>query len=395
MTTVLVLLAVDQYFFCPQFDFPGAQPFSGQHLYNPYAAADSFSWRKCNFHAHDKTWLGLTNGAGEAADIWHAYDSLGYDVHCISNYERISHYGKDSLNFIPVYEHGYGIMKNHQLVLGANNVCWKDYLFPQTLSNKQYILNLLHNNDSVVISVNHPCERNAFPPNNFKYLRNYNCLEVLSGTCRSLPQWDSALSAGKPVFILGNDDVHDLNNANQVGRYCTWVNCDTISKKNILSAIKSGNAYGMIIGGRVRGKTDSVRSDLPKMKEIVLSGDTLTIAANEPAQDIRFMGQHGKMLAGFGNCSKASYVIKPTDTYVRTTVYYHDETQIFLNPIIRYNQSIDHFSSPEINSWKTMLFRLMGGLILAFYGLFIFRKLFRRKTISHSAYHEPLPEARK
>jgi hypothetical protein len=59
---VVVVILVNQYFFCPQYDFKKSASFSGPLLYNPYEGLDSSNWKKCNFHAHVNAWFGLTNG---------------------------------------------------------------------------------------------------------------------------------------------------------------------------------------------------------------------------------------------------------------------------------------------------------------------------------------------
>src|SRR5258705_7191981 len=103
---VILFVIVNQYLFCLQYTFPPSKLFSGSKFYNPYQNLDSTEWKQCNFHAHVHAWSGLTNGKGTAEDCWRAYDSLGYDVHCISDYEKVNDFGADHPNFIPAYEHG-------------------------------------------------------------------------------------------------------------------------------------------------------------------------------------------------------------------------------------------------------------------------------------------------
>src|SRR5260370_28216129 len=157
----ILWIIVSQYFFCPQFSFKASAPFSGKLLYNPYESIHINNWEKCNFHAHTRAWGGLTNGKGTAADIYHVYDSMNYAVHCVSNYEEIDRTFSNTPGFIPAYEHGYGMQKTHQLVLGSKKVYLNDYLFPQTLSNKQNIINCLSSDPDNVVIINPPANRNG------------------------------------------------------------------------------------------------------------------------------------------------------------------------------------------------------------------------------------------
>src|SRR6185295_6464610 len=207
---LLAVVAVNQYFFCPQYNFETSLPFSGPGIYNPYEDADFSHWHKCNFHTHVRSWLDIPPRTGTAADAWNIYRKLGYDVHCISNYQCVDDYHHEDSNYLEAYEHGYGILKNHQNVLGTKEVVWKDYVLPQTLANKQHILSTLRKNDSAVIIINHPAHHNAYHPDDFSFLSGNDCLELFPSG--SLGAWDSALSAGRRVFAIADDDTHDITN---------------------------------------------------------------------------------------------------------------------------------------------------------------------------------------
>ena len=81
--------------------------------------------------------------------------------------------------------------------------CWKDYLLPQTLNNKQDIINRLSADTNALVIVNHPIVRNGYSVQDFQYLTHFSCIDVLSPSCISTTMWDAALSAGKPVFTNG------------------------------------------------------------------------------------------------------------------------------------------------------------------------------------------------
>jgi len=54
-----------------------------------------------------------------------------------------------------------------------------------------------------IVAIAHPGWENGFPPGDLKYLSNYDLLEVLDANWHSVAQWDSALSSGHPVYIVG------------------------------------------------------------------------------------------------------------------------------------------------------------------------------------------------
>jgi len=353
----IIWVLVRQYLLCPKFSFEVPHPFSGAFLYNPYDSIKQKDWRKCNFHAHSNAWHGLSNGKGTSADIYHAYDSMKYAVHCVSDYQKINTDFRNSPGYISAYEHGYNITKTHQLVLGSKRVLWLDYFFPQTLDNKQNVLSQLSADPDNVIVINHPGDQYSYSARNFKYLTNYTGIEVLSRFALSLSHWDSALSNGHPAFVLGNDDVHDIFLKETLGKMCTWVNVPVVSKNAVLNALKRGRSYGMIIG--------KSNVTLPQLEHFDISGDTISVVMSEPAKDITFTGQNGIALAHYRNASSAKYVVRPEDHYVRTTLEYEGPIKIFLNPVFRYN-GIPIVNRPaSINVQKTFIFRLIGIIILA------------------------------
>lgn len=381
IATLIIWLAVRQYLFCPVYTFTENKPFSGEQWYNPYTSADSTQWVKANFHAHVKAWGGISNGHGETADVWKAYDSLGYKVHAVSNYHYIDETFKDSLNYISAYEHGYSIKKTHQLVIGDTKVLWLDYVFPQTLSNKQNILNKLYGDDNIIFA-NHPGMRNGYTDHDMRHLTNYHCIEILNPQAISISQWDAALSAGIPVFGVGDDDMHNVFHPREMGRYCTVLNMPVVNRQNIITALKEGHGYAMIISQNDSedhfSRQQRIKNDLPGLKSLTLTTDTLLAEFSKPAESIQFIGQGGKVLITHSGTSTASYVKKPDDTYIRVSAKFKDGTEIFLNPVYRHKGS--PFSTEAGFHYNTVssVFRFILGLIVLVVWLrFAIRKLFK------------------
>lgn len=364
----LVWVVISQYFFCPQFIFADPKPFSGNNIYNPYASFDSNKWVKCNFHAHSNAWSGITNGHGSSKDIHQAYDSLGYGIFSVSDYQKINKAGIENTNYISAYEHGFGLEKTHQLVLGDSAVCWTEFLLPQTLSNKQYILNRLSVNKSNVITLNHPAMRNGYTPEDLKYLSGYHCIEVLNPCVVSLAHWDTALSNGKPVFITGNDDLHNVFKEKRLGSMCTWVNVSIANKGSVLEALKKGKSYGMITGQAKK---------LPVLKKLTLVNDTLNVEVDKKAARIIISGQNGKILNTFDDTHSMKYGIRSSDSYVRVRLDFDSGTSVFLNPLFRQNSKTFINSTPKQNKVKSIVLRVAGCFILFLWLFFLYIKLIK------------------
>lgn len=387
LSSIIITIAVDQYFFCPVYTFEKAVPFSGDSIYNPYASAVTGNWLKCNFHTHAHCWNGLTNGKGSANDVSNAYNRLGYDIHAISNYQRIDTTQQHSFNYIGCYEHGYNVLKSHQLVIGANKVCWKDYLLPQTLSNKQNILERLNNTSpGGLVVINHPIVRNGYRASELKYLTHYSCMEVLSPLGNSSKLWDKCLSAGKPVFIIGNDDCHNVFDTAKVGRICTWINIRHPSRDNILQALKTGVSYAMYLGKDLREEVrKGYKDSIPMLQKFVVSTDTIYAQFSRPAKAIIVSGINGHVLHTVSGTDSVIFRLGANEPYARITANYKNGTEIFLNPVFRYHNSPLRQSAAAINVIQTFLLRLTGIIILVvWFGTMVIRpfiKNFRHKTL--------------
>ena len=356
----LIWLVISQFFFCTIFEFKqNPKAFQGKKIYNPYANIKAANWEKCNFHAHANAWNGLTNGSGSGADIHRVYDSLNYGVHCVSNYHLIDTVNAGQKNYVSAYEHGFNLMKTHQLVLGGTNVEWLEYLFPQTANNKQNILNYLSLDTNSLVILNHPALRNGYSDKELGRLTNFNCMEVLSPYGISEKQWDIVLSAGKPVFIVGNDDIHDIHNKEQVGRMATILNLQNTNQESVLSALKKGEGYGIVLG-----KTQDP-FNLPELKSLYLAKNSIQLKLTEKAQSIDFIGQNGKLLASFTDRKNVQYQLKTSDCYARAKITFENGTQIYLNPVF-YTQT-SNFAQIQnpVNYTETLIFKLIGALLYA------------------------------
>lgn len=381
LCSVIVYLIIDQYLFCPVYSFAPAHPFSGDSIYNPYAATENGNWVKANFHAHAHSWQGVTNGKGSAADIHRVYNKLGYSVHAVSNYESIDTTLQSSPSYISAYEHGYNLLKTHQLVLNAEAVCWKDYLLPQTIHNKQNIIQRIHQTDSnAFISINHPAVRNSYSAADFTKLTQYNCIEVLNPAANSSKLWDAALSAGKPAFAMSDDDTHDVDDTTITGNYSTWINVSQLNQASILKALQTGSSYAMHIGkpmNKQRWLGDSLQ--LPELEDFILKKDTVQVKFSLPAKEISVIGQNGNVLLQKKDVDSIAFVLTKEATYARVVATYNDDIQILLNPVFRYKQSPLQQAGATVKAVPTFLLRTAGSLLLLFWFIFVAKLIFVQK----------------
>ncbi len=373
--TVLGLLWLP-YIETKYYNFPEPKQFSGQQIFNPYSSMDSNSWVKANFQIQSYAWKGITSGRMNTNDrIDSIYQLLDYDIIATSDYMKINRHRENYPSYVPVYEHGYGIFKNHQVCIGAKKVDWFDFFFYQTINHKQQVLNKIRANNELVF-IAHPKLRKGYAPDDFKYLTNYDGIEVLNNYRVSLEHWDAALSSGHYVTILSDDDAHNINNPDEIGHYCTFINVTELNKENIISSLKSGNAFGAEI---YRERGDSYQIKKEKLKEIAtiksvrLVDDTIRIMVDKMASEIRFIGQDGKIVKIASETLSADYQIQESDSYIRIEIFFPNGNKFYLNPFIRHDGDMQ---LPQVESVKwlnTWLYRIVAFLIFISMGYFIFR----------------------
>jgi hypothetical protein len=323
------VLGLLPYLACPVYRFPGPRPFSGAQLYNPYASGGTdggFVWRKANLHAHGRVWGGVTDGRQPDSVIVAHYRAMGYDVADVSNYQYIDPALAGDRAIIPTYEHGYNLLKAHFLVLGARRVDWFDFPLAQSKDEKQYVIDQLKSSGTLVVLA-HPSLRNAETPDELQYLTHYDLLEVLNHFTVSDRQWDAALSSGHPVWAVGDDDTHNIEDAGQTGAMWTMVSSPVLDRDSVLSALRAGRTIAVAGSG---GVTDG------RVRSVALRGDTLSVACDSAVKSISFVGQGGRVLQRTLGVASASYVVRASDSYVRTVIVTR-RTTMFLNPVVRYD----------------------------------------------------------
>jgi hypothetical protein len=321
---VIALVAALPYLRGPLYHFPADTAFRGAHFVNPYAGLQG-AWQRANLHAHGRTWSGLTNGRQSSVDIVRAYESFGYSVAGVSNYQSIAAF--DGVPTLPLYEHGYNINKRHQLAIGAHRVAWFDFPLWQSLNNQQFVIDQVAETADLV-ALAHPYTRDAYTPDDLKQLTGYQLIEVVNGPFSFEESWDAALSAGRPVWGLGNDDTHDLTDPRRTAMAWTMINAPSPSLGDVVEALRAGRAYSVSRTNEAASATET------QLGDVTFSDGTLRVACvGEPSTFI-FVGQNGAVRKTVKKALDAAYTFDTDDTYIRTVIR-SPRTAIFLNPVLR------------------------------------------------------------
>ena len=367
--------------FVPSYSFDEPKPFQGTYLHNPYKDMNPDNWIQSNFHAHTRQFGGLTNGRVNTNEMLDSvYSAFGFQHIGISDYNKINYYDSANPSFIPTYEHGYGIFKIHQLCIGAEKVRRHDFVAFQNLSMKQHTLNRLEKQARLVIPAHPSFVKKGYLVEDMKYLSNYKLMEVLNGFRISSAHWDMALSNGHLVYLIGNDDSHDVTDMWDVAKRFTMINSPKNEAEHLIQALENGNAVAVDFPVRreetLEQKIKRLKNDVPYMTQIELCGDTLLISASKQISKIKFIGQYGKELDVQKNQKTAKYIIQPEDNYVRTVATFKGGVTLYLNPITRHeSDEIVKQRLDKINYPKTIiLWTLYVLVIFALFYIFAIRK---------------------
>ena len=378
----LLLLILYVYLSVPTYSFKEPKPFSGEYLYNPYQDMNPDQWKKYHFHCHSRKYFGLTNGRKSTEDaIDSVYQALGHDHYGISDYMHINPHGADRKDYIPAYEHGYGLIrKTHQICIGAEKVYWPDFPFMQNLNMKQHTINKLGEHCRFVMPA-HASFTKGYKVNDMKYLSNYRLIEVVNPYGNAIEHWDKALSHGHRVYALGDDDTHNITDVREVCHNLTMVNTPDLNPEHVYEALDKGLCYAVEFDNwyhhpmTLAEKSEQARK-LPHLTRAELVGDTLFIeTSNDKMQEVTFIGQDGKVLKTEEEVATAWYVIQPEDHYVRTQINLNGLQHFYLNPVTRHPTSIvvDR-RLDSVNYAQTILYWLVYVVAFVAFVWYLFKK---------------------
>lgn len=360
------------------YSFEEPQPFEGKAWFNPYKGVHDFSGLRANFHAHSECWSGLTNGKGSEEEVRTIYDNLGYDVYSLSNYHKI-----DTRSDFRSYEHGWGIGKTHQLVVGANKVSWIDFPFIQNIHQKQSIIDFIkEENDDALVILAHPSLRGAYSSDDIARLDGFHAMEAVNKLRKSLVLWDEVLSKGAYVPAVAGDDCHNIYKPRDYGRCMTVLLSRNNSPQAMKAAIRSGRALAVEIGGNVEGdvseKSDAIKQPIP-LEGIKVEGDLLTLKLKQKEKEVILIGDHSDTLLRAVGEELVNYQIPPSNTYVRAEILCENGARIYTNPIVRCDEAFPSDQS-YAQAWplKTYFYRFIILFVVSFIWLLILIRIYDR-----------------
>lgn len=367
----------------PIYDFPEPTPFAGSHFYNPYQNIDSAAWFKGNFHAHANPYGALTDGRhNSASSIFNRYDSLNYRSFSITNYMHIDTFNQNLDRYIPAYEHGYSPIKYHQLALGAEKVFYFDYPLFQFASNKQYIIDKV-GASSRLLAIAHPSFLGAYSLEDASKLCNYDLVEVMNQRKYSFDFWDAALSAGNAVWIISNDDTHDLSDPADYAMQATLISAPSDSQNDVLQALRTGQTMGYApVNSPEFGHELKVqhRDAFPRLVSFTVSASgEISGRFSKPIKEYHVYAQNGEEVVHVFTENQDNLEIhaqfEERHQYLRFKVNFEDADLLFLNPVVRYDGVSLPTRTAQINILKTVIWRglawvlflALTGLMLVFY----------------------------
>lgn len=346
LALIVAILIAFPYLRSPVYDFPAPRPFSGGAFFNPYQNRTA-TWQRANLHAHGRPWWGLTNGRQTGQEIVRRYRGMGYSVPGVSDYHSIAaHHGVQTL---PLYEHGYSVGKRHQLAIGAHRVDWFDFLLWQRPSHQQYVIDRV-GATAALVALAHPPSRQAYTADDLQQLTGYELLEVVNGPFVSEVGWDAALSAGRPIWALANDDTHDLENVRRTAQAWTMIDAATPAAGDIVEALRTGRSYAVYRTNEIASAADTV------VDRIHFEGGRLTVTNSGEAATFMFVGQNGQVRKTEKQVMSASYAFTPEDTYIRVVIR-APRTAMLLNPIFRSEDGALPSPAASVNAAATWALR--------------------------------------
>ncbi len=322
-------------------------PFSGDYFYNPYQTYCGNTLR-ANFHAHSVKPFSLNNGSNKPDSIFEHYRQNGYDVISLSDYQKIS-MDAGNPDYIPVYEHGYNLLKNHQLVINPGRVSFFDFSLVRNYHTEQKVISRLRHNEGMIVLA-HPGLWNGYREEDMEYLKGYSFIEVFNSYKTSREIWDAALSCGYPAWILANDDCHDIKNPGQSLNNWTMISTGDKNREEMLSSLKAGCHYGVKSPSHV---------EINYLDSCLVRDNILKVFFREKADRITFVADNGAIRKEIYSRSYAEYRISNNDSYIRVEARSGEEC-ICLNPVIRYNgyQLSENYGLPQVNLALTIIVRV-------------------------------------
>jgi hypothetical protein len=210
--------------------------------------------------------------------------------------------------------------------------------------------------------------RKAYSYANLKYLGNYELLEIANHDRLFQSYYDTILSEGHPVFLIADDDSHEMDNIKEICSSFNLINTDLV-RDSVLKSIRTGRSVGVkfnLSSFKTNQEKKAALLKLPRISSITFKNDSLSVSLSKEVRTIKFIGQHGREKRRIENCSTGTYLFSASDTYIRTEIEGYDGTIYFLNPFFRYNGINMPEYVPKRNILKTWVCRSSAIVLLLF-----------------------------
>ncbi len=369
----------------PVYNFPEAKLFSGSKFYNPYKDFDNAKYFRGNFHGHSRLKGGVTNGKDNSIeDVFKAYRELEYGFATVSNYHHPTDRSYYDFPFIPAQEYGVNIFKTHFLLVGTKRREYFDQPIVQGPNTIQFRINIVRPHTEI-IALAHPAFLNGTTIKDVEKVTGYDLIEVVNTFAHSVSHWDTALSSGRPAFLLASDDTHNVFINTDIGRNITMIPLDPKDSDKIYDTLKNGSAYGITVPHTTamldRKEKLKVLNSHPQLVSMQVDDNgTINMTLNKEMEKITFSSNYGEVRASFDNVSTASYKFQDNDSYVRATAYFDNGSIAYFNPIIRTDDGLKPQMPKVTISYGLTILKLVLSAIAIVIVIFLFVKLIRRKN---------------
>jgi hypothetical protein len=249
-------------------------------------------------------------------------------------------------------------------------VDWVDFLLWQTVSNQQYVIDRVRRKAELV-SLNHPSSRGAYDVDAMRSLTGYQLIEIVNGPFAAEDVWDAALSSGRPVWAVANDDTHDLTDVRRTAVGWNMIDAATPSTGDVVAALRAGRFYAVLRTGALDA------AHVTTLNGLTVTRETLRVMLRGSPSTVTFIGQDGIVRGSVKDTRSAEYRLTDDDTYIRAVVT-SPQTTLYLNPVIRWDGRALPRPAASVNVASTWLQR--GAALAAIVGLVLLRRLRRTET---------------
>jgi hypothetical protein len=299
-------------------------------------------WYRGNTHTHTLN----SDGENTPDDVVRWYRSNGYQFVVITDHEYLT--DTAALNAVFARDERFLVIPGQEVTgraegkpVHVNQIGAKKLVMPATLPTIFEVLqrdvNLVHEAGAIA-QINHPNFGWALTGADLARVENATLVEIWNGhpqvnnlggggTPSAEAMWDTALTAGKRLFAIADDDAHHFKPEHLAdpasaapNRGWIYVRAPKLTEADILAAIRRGDFYA---------------SNGVELTDIVSTPSSLTVsikATTFSRYRTEFVGAGGKILAE-STANPAVYQFKGNEQYVRARVIESNAKMAWTQPV--------------------------------------------------------------